>query len=296
MVWGVSRETIEALSACVHHRGPDDGGLWIDGAVGLGHRRLSIIDLAGSQQPMTSADGRWVAGVQRRDLQLPGAASRAVLPVPHARRHRDDLAGLASGTASASSTSSSASSPSRPSTGPPGRSPGPRPARCAAALLQPSPVTDASLRFGDQGDPRRHGPASPSRRLQSLDAYLYGAIRPRAAHAVRRRSASCRPATRIEVHAERGVREHPLLAASRPGRRRVDGARGCRRGRDAAVTDAVRAALVADVPVGAYLSGGVDSSLIVATAAASASARPPADVRRGIRRSRDTTSSRTPGR
>ncbi len=39
------------------HRGPDDAGLFRDEQVGLGHRRLSIIDLHSGSQPMSSADG-----------------------------------------------------------------------------------------------------------------------------------------------------------------------------------------------------------------------------------------------
>lgn len=44
------------------HRGPDDAGLWIadDRTVGLGHRRLSIVDLSSGHQPMSSPDGRVV--------------------------------------------------------------------------------------------------------------------------------------------------------------------------------------------------------------------------------------------
>ena len=42
------------------HRGPDGAGVWTAPGIGLGHRRLSIIDLAGSPQPMLSADGRAV--------------------------------------------------------------------------------------------------------------------------------------------------------------------------------------------------------------------------------------------
>jgi asparagine synthase (glutamine-hydrolysing) len=38
------------------HRGPDDAGLWLDGPVGLAHRRLSIVDVAGGHQPMASPD------------------------------------------------------------------------------------------------------------------------------------------------------------------------------------------------------------------------------------------------
>ena len=41
----------------IRHRGPDGEGLFIEGQVGLGMRRLSIIDLAGGQQPMANEDG-----------------------------------------------------------------------------------------------------------------------------------------------------------------------------------------------------------------------------------------------
>jgi asparagine synthase (glutamine-hydrolysing) len=43
---------------CITHRGPDDAGLFIDGNVGLGHRRLSIVDVAAGHQPMTNEDER----------------------------------------------------------------------------------------------------------------------------------------------------------------------------------------------------------------------------------------------
>jgi asparagine synthase (glutamine-hydrolysing) len=43
------------------HRGPDDGGVFTGAGIGLGHRRLSIIDLAGGHQPMSNEDGTvWV--------------------------------------------------------------------------------------------------------------------------------------------------------------------------------------------------------------------------------------------
>lgn len=45
------------MNATMKHRGPDGDGYLIDGEVGLGHRRLSIIDLAGGSQPIGNEDG-----------------------------------------------------------------------------------------------------------------------------------------------------------------------------------------------------------------------------------------------
>lgn len=55
--------TVQRMTDAIAHRGPDDAGVWIDAAAGvaLGHRRLSIIDLsAAGHQPMASASGRYV--------------------------------------------------------------------------------------------------------------------------------------------------------------------------------------------------------------------------------------------
>ncbi len=51
---------VERMCQAMVHRGPDGHGVWTAPGVGLGHRRLSIIDLEGSPQPMASADGRAV--------------------------------------------------------------------------------------------------------------------------------------------------------------------------------------------------------------------------------------------
>jgi len=53
----VNRETIRRMSRSMFHRGPDDEGEFVSGAVGLGFRRLSIIDLSGGHQPMSDAEG-----------------------------------------------------------------------------------------------------------------------------------------------------------------------------------------------------------------------------------------------
>ncbi|HLN94268.1 MAG TPA: hypothetical protein VK183_01435, partial [Flavobacterium sp.] len=57
----VSEERVVRMRDALEHRGPDDAGIFIDGALGLGHRRLSILDLSkAGHQPFTSHDGRYV--------------------------------------------------------------------------------------------------------------------------------------------------------------------------------------------------------------------------------------------
>jgi asparagine synthase (glutamine-hydrolysing) len=53
----VDAAVIGSMAECMAHRGPDDTGVFLDGRVGLGFRRLSIIDLSGGHQPMTTPDG-----------------------------------------------------------------------------------------------------------------------------------------------------------------------------------------------------------------------------------------------
>ncbi len=53
-----SREVVEKMNGTIAHRGPDGQGIFMDGPVGLGHRRLSIIDLETGRQPMQSANGQ----------------------------------------------------------------------------------------------------------------------------------------------------------------------------------------------------------------------------------------------
>ncbi len=58
-----ARAAVEAMTATLVHRGPDDFGVWVDAAAGvaLGHRRLSILDLSSAgHQPMSSHCSRYV--------------------------------------------------------------------------------------------------------------------------------------------------------------------------------------------------------------------------------------------
>ena len=81
-----SENLLRAMTAAITHRGPDDEGYWIDSDAGIafGHRRLSILDLSPhGHQPMHSADGRWVISYNgeiynhaalRMELEKAGAA------------------------------------------------------------------------------------------------------------------------------------------------------------------------------------------------------------------------------
>jgi asparagine synthase (glutamine-hydrolysing) len=56
-----SAAIVKRMTDVIAHRGPDGEGVWVDGAVGLGHRRLAIIDLSeAGRQPMATPDGRFV--------------------------------------------------------------------------------------------------------------------------------------------------------------------------------------------------------------------------------------------
>ena len=53
----ISRALLSEMNETQHHRGPDEGGLHLEPGLGLGHRRLSIIDLSSGQQPLFNEDG-----------------------------------------------------------------------------------------------------------------------------------------------------------------------------------------------------------------------------------------------
>lgn len=81
----VDPKRVERMANALAHRGPDGSGVWTAPGVGLGHRRLSVIDLEGSPQPMASVDGRAVIAFNgeiynyrelRRELEQSGARFR----------------------------------------------------------------------------------------------------------------------------------------------------------------------------------------------------------------------------
>ena len=93
---GRREAALRAILKAHAHRGPDGDAVVMRDGVGFAHSRLAIIDLsAAAAEPMPNADGTAWLVVQRRDLQLQGAARRARrLPVPHAQRRRGAAGGL----------------------------------------------------------------------------------------------------------------------------------------------------------------------------------------------------------
>ena len=53
----VDRELLTRMNQTQEHRGPDEGEVYTEPGLGLGHRRLSIMDVASGQQPLFNEDG-----------------------------------------------------------------------------------------------------------------------------------------------------------------------------------------------------------------------------------------------
>jgi len=72
----VERDLLDRMNESLHHRGPDQGGLHLEPGVGLGHRRLSIIDLAGGAQPLFNEDHSVVVVFNGEIYNFQGLAER----------------------------------------------------------------------------------------------------------------------------------------------------------------------------------------------------------------------------
>lgn len=283
------RSALPRMSGALHHRGPDDSGHWSDGEAGiaLGHRRLAIVDLSpAGHQPMVSASGRFVIvyngeiynhGAIRRDLEQAGAA-------PPWRGHSDTETLLSAieawGVEQALCRSTG---------------------MFALALwdrlerrlwLARDRFGEKPLYYGWQGGTflfgselkalrRFPGFSAPVDR-RALALYLRHNAVP-APFSIHEGIAKLLPGhwLRLDMRdLQAGICPEPQpywLAADAVARRRAEPFAGSEA--DAAdalerlLMDAIGQQMVADVPLGAFLSGGIDSSLVVALMQAQ-SARP----------------------
>jgi len=271
---------VRAMSDALVHRGPDDAGHFVDEAVGLaiGFRRLAIIDLSeAGHQPMTSADGRWTVAYNgeiynyrdlRQSLEGQGVTFRG---------HSDTEVMLE------------------------------HVARCGPLATVEKLVGMFAITLWDAQERRlwlirdRLG-IKPLYHGRQGDRILWGSeLKALAAHPAFRgevdRTAVDRylrfnnvpapltiykgieklaPGTWLSIDAKTGVREggrYWKLEDLAAGPRDITEPEAAVDGLEKILTEAVTSRMVADVPLGALLSGGVDSSTVVALMAA-ASDRP----------------------
>lgn len=268
------RDQARRMGDTLRHRGPDDGGEWVDAAagVGFGFRRLAIVDLSpAGHQPMVSSDGRFVveyngeiynyrdlrAGLEAEGVRFRGSSDTEVIVELCARRGVRDMLQAVWGMFAMAIWDT----------------------RQRVLWLTRDRLGKKPLYYGKASD----GAWIFGSELKSLRAYAgcpttidRGAVASLLRYA-------CIPAP-ASIYT--GIAKLPpgCLALLREGhapaiepywrardvvesavRRRTD--RDEREALDegeALLRDTVRRRMVADVPVGAFLSGGIDSSLIVA--------------------------------
>ena len=265
------RAALERMGEALAPRGPDGAGLWLDGTVGLVHRRLAIIDLSErGAQPMRDDGARAHRRLQRLHLQPPRAARaswrRSATRSPRRATPRCCSRAGRSGARACSSGSPACS-------------------RSASSRSAPGGVVLARDRLGVKPLYLADLPGGGLRAASSLPALVRAGgvdttVDPVALHHYLSWH-SIVPAPRTIL---RGVRKLPpatVLVVEPDGSRRErrwwdppfarepdDHHVGSRDDWAYAVREALRVAverrMVADVPVGILLSGGLDSSLIVA--------------------------------
>ena len=192
---GATDQRLGRMLETIVHRGPDGEGRFVNGDVAAGMRRLAIIDLAGGDQPIFNEDRTHRDGLQRRDLQLPGAAHESwrapATRFRHPLGHRGHRARLRSSGARGSSSGCAACSRSPSSTGR-DRLGCSSPETGSGRSRSTTRTTAGRLldRLGDQGAPRgRPVPADVDE--EALGAYLALRYVPAPRTMFRRRHGSC---------------------------------------------------------------------------------------------------------
>jgi asparagine synthase (glutamine-hydrolysing) len=267
------RGAVDRMRDSLAHRGPDGAGTWVDAAagIGLGHRRLAVLDLSqAGAQPMTSRSGRYVI-VYNGEVYNVDELREALGEAFHPRGHSDTELMLAAFEAWGVRAAVE-------------RFVGmfafalwDREARrlwLARDRVGIKPLyyghVGGALVFGSELKAIERAPGFEGEvDRAALAAYLRYNCVP-APHTIWRGIHKLRPGTLLELHDPRaeGV-AHPYWSAVEVARR---GVAHPLEGGDAELVDAledqlseaVRLRMLADVPLGAFLSGGIDSSTVVA--------------------------------
>jgi asparagine synthase (glutamine-hydrolysing) len=272
----VLAERATRMADAIAHRGPDDRGAWTDSSAGvaLAHRRLSVIDLSGEgHQPMVSATGRYLLVYNgevynyadvRRELEGAGAA-------PRWRGHSDTEAMLAAfekwgidGALARFNGMFAFALWDRLE----------RTLHFARDRMGEKPLYYGSAQetfaFGSELKALRALPDFATEIDQDALALFLRFNCVPAPWSIYRGIRKLEPGMRAEVRADghggfdiRLLRYWDVTAVARSGMAHADGTDALER-LQSALEQAVRLRLVADVPVGAFLSGGIDSSIVTA--------------------------------
>lgn len=265
-----------AMTDSLAHRGPDADGVWIDGerGIGLGHRRLSIVDLSpAGAQPMTSADERWIT-VYNGELYNTEDLRAEIETNGHRvnwRGHSDTevileavtLWGVVEATKKFNGIFALALWDRRDRRLWLVRD------RLGVKPLYWGKLPNGGLLFGSELRAlRAHPRFDASLNMSAVAGYLRSAC-VAAPLTIYRNAWKLPPAHMLSVSAEEEptlVRYWNLREIAAAGQRLLD-----RRDDvevtdelESLLTDAVGRQMVADVPLGAFLSGGIDSSTVVA--------------------------------
>ncbi|WP_029007369.1 asparagine synthase (glutamine-hydrolyzing) [Azospirillum halopraeferens] len=267
------QDALGRMNDTIRHRGPDGDGEWVDAAAGvaLGHRRLAIVDLSPlGRQPMASADGRWVIAYNGeiynyRDLRAELEAAG------HVFRGQSDTEVLVEMVAARGVAATA-----RRLVGIFALALWDRAAQTLYLVRDQIGVKPlywgrfgGTLLFGSQSKALRAHPAFRAAvDRDALAAYMRHNYVP-APHSIYRGVRKLEPGTILTVRpgAEPESETYwDLSAAVRDGiagRLDLSDAEAAER-LEALLMDAVGRQMVADVPLGAFLSGGIDSSTVVA--------------------------------
>jgi asparagine synthase (glutamine-hydrolysing) len=262
----IDTERLRRMSATLHHRGPDSEGTHIGGPVGIAARRLAIIDLDGGDQPIASEDGNVVV-VQNGEIYNYRELMHELERAGHTFRTRCDTEVLVHGYEEWGATLWQ-------------RLRGMfavcvwdrRERRLVLARdrfgIKPLYYRDAGgeLAFSSELDALPQGDID----LEALEGFLAFNVVP-GPYSIFKEIRKLLPGHTLEwsggrVTVERYARTGPL--EPRHGEDEAELLEECR----ARLRDSVRAHLIADVPVGVLLSGGVDSGALTALAAEESSA------------------------
>lgn len=257
---GLATAALHEMAEVLHHRGPDEAAVWVGPDIGLAHTRLAIIDVEHSHQPMHSVDGRWVLAFNGEIFNH--ASLRAHLDYPFRTRGDTEVvvAGLAlegiSFVERLQGQFALVAHDLRTGT-----------THLVRDRLGILPLyyrhIPGGIAFGSEVKALLTVGPPPQVDHRSLDAYL-GARSVASPDTLFEGVKKIRPAHRVSImpggHLEEASYWSPPVCDPEGTWSADEAIEAVGDG----VREAVRAAMVADVPVGAYLSGGLDSSLIVA--------------------------------